>query len=483
MVDTGSGPVLFYNRDEPYYEFTNFYRAKIKLDGKVWPTTEHYFQAQKFIGTPYVEQIRKLEAPRMAFSLSRNPQVARWRREDWEQEKVNVMYKALLAKFSQHERLRSLLLGTGHRELIEHSPYDRFWGDGGDRTGENMLGRLLMKVRADLLGETMDIPLPSYLLPQQPSGVAGGREFFSLPTLGTPAFETESPTSLHITTAAVSGYDAALVTSGASGAQTDAEFGVPGPVEGNGENTGNTAALTTDVEESTHASTSVVDQAVVKQEETQEPPGRVLEDLSTNAAECNGTLPADSAAGSADPVPSTQDNGEENSTTNPHSATPVEVPVPSTVSIPATESQSQLQACTQEEEKEGQETRETEVVERGERKEQEEEEVKEEGERKIEEEEEEEKEEKEEEEEEEGEEEEENHEVAVGNGEQGVKEGEGEEVVKKEKLGEIKESEERMEEGDDHDREREEDEEEAEDKEKEGEKTEDRNAAERSFQS
>ncbi len=464
MVDTGSGPVLFYNRDEPYYEFTNFYRAKIKLDGKVWPTTEHYFQAQKFIGTPYVEQIRKLEAPRMAFSLSRNPQVARWRREDWEEEKVNVMYKALLAKFSQHERLRHLLLGTGHRELIEHSPYDRFWGDGGDRTGENMLGRLLMKVRADLLGETMDVPLPSYLLPQQPSGVAGGREFSSLPTLGTPAFETESPASLHITTAAVSSYDAALVTSGASGAQTDAEFGVPGPVEGNGENTGNTAALTTDVEESTHASTSVVDQAVVKQEENQEPPGRVLEDLSTNAAECNGTLPADSTAGGADPVPSTQDNGEETSTTNPHSATPVEVPVPSTVSIPATESQSRLQACTQKEEEEGEETRETEVVERGKWKEQEEEEVNEEGEGKIEEE------------EEEGE--KENHEVAVvgtGNGEQGVKEGEGEEeVVKKEKA----EEEEQMDLKEEEDGEREE---EAKDQEKEGEKSEetkDRNAEE-----
>lgn len=198
MVDTGSGPILFYNRDEPYYEFTNFYRARVKLDGKWWPTTEHYFQAQKFVGTPYVEQIRKLEAPRMAFNLSRNPQVARWRREDWEQEKVNVMYKALLAKFSQHEKLRNLLLGTGHRELIEHSPYDRYWGDGGDGTGENMLGCLLMKVRGEMLGEPVEMPQPSYLTPRQADSSTVGAEFSSLPPMpvNLPILETEPLASL-----------------------------------------------------------------------------------------------------------------------------------------------------------------------------------------------------------------------------------------------------------------------------------------------
>ena len=144
------GPIRFYNRDEPYYQFTNFFPAPVLVDGKLWPTTEHYFQAQKFIGTPFTEVIRNFQRPREAFDLSRNPAVSRWRRKDWEEVKVDIMRKALLAKFTQHSDLRHLLLSTEDRDLIEHSPYDNFWGNGGDDSGQNKLGLLLMEVREDL---------------------------------------------------------------------------------------------------------------------------------------------------------------------------------------------------------------------------------------------------------------------------------------------------------------------------------------------
>ena len=117
---------------------------------KTWPTTEHYFQAQKFVGTPYEEQIRCFSRPRQAFDFTRDPKVSRWRRNDWESIKEDVMYKALLAKFTQHNDLKKLLLGTGERKLIEHSPYDSYWGDGGNGTGKNRLGELLMRLRCEL---------------------------------------------------------------------------------------------------------------------------------------------------------------------------------------------------------------------------------------------------------------------------------------------------------------------------------------------
>ncbi len=159
------GPLLFYTKDAPYYEFTNFYRASITLDGKVWPTTEHYFQAQKFLGTPYMEVIRNLPTARMVFDRSRDPRVFRWCRKDWEAVKIEVMYKALLAKFSQNEELKNLLEMTRNRELVEDSPYDSYWGVGGAGTGENMLGRLLMKVRDDLRGKSGEILRPQQHLP------------------------------------------------------------------------------------------------------------------------------------------------------------------------------------------------------------------------------------------------------------------------------------------------------------------------------
>ena len=149
--DNDSGPIRFYDRDAPYYEFTNFYAADIHLDDKIWPTTEHYFQAQKFVGTPFAEMIRRCAFPREAFDLSRNPTVSRWRRSDWDEVKIDVMRKALLAKFSQHEWLCKKLLRTEKRQLIEHTSRDSFWGNGGDDSGQNHLGRLLMEIRDGLL--------------------------------------------------------------------------------------------------------------------------------------------------------------------------------------------------------------------------------------------------------------------------------------------------------------------------------------------
>ena len=164
-----TGPINFYNRGEPYYEFTNFYETMIEIDGKDWLTTEHYFQAQKFVGTRLVETIRMLERPRQAFDLSRDPRYSRWRRSDWEEVKEDVMYKALQAKFTQHRELGRRLLETKDRKLVEHSPYDSYWGDGGDGSGKNRLGLLLMRLREEMKPrEPVCAPtLPAPIHPQQ----------------------------------------------------------------------------------------------------------------------------------------------------------------------------------------------------------------------------------------------------------------------------------------------------------------------------
>ena len=142
--------IRFYHSYEPYYEFTNFFLQPVKIDGVIWPTTEHYFQAQKFIGTPYCELIRKLPTPREAFQYSRMPEVSRWQRRDWASVKDDVMFKALANKFTQNERLKMKLLETKDYKLIEHTYRDSYWGDGGDGSGLNRLGELLMQLRSIL---------------------------------------------------------------------------------------------------------------------------------------------------------------------------------------------------------------------------------------------------------------------------------------------------------------------------------------------
>jgi N-glycosidase YbiA len=60
------------------------------------------------------------------------------------------MHEAVLARFTQYADLRETLLGTGESLLVEHTENDAYWGDGGDGSGKNRLGQILMRVREEL---------------------------------------------------------------------------------------------------------------------------------------------------------------------------------------------------------------------------------------------------------------------------------------------------------------------------------------------
>jgi ribA/ribD-fused uncharacterized protein len=143
--------ILFYRQNDPYGEFSNFSAHPFKLGGRVWPTSEHYFQAQKFAGTEHEEAVRNAKTPSLAAKLGRSRALPL--RADWEVVKEDVMRAALKAKFEQHPKLKSLLVSTGDAELIEHTRNDSYWADGGDDTGKNRLGILLMELRAELFAE------------------------------------------------------------------------------------------------------------------------------------------------------------------------------------------------------------------------------------------------------------------------------------------------------------------------------------------
>jgi len=70
---------------------------------------------------------------------------------DWDSKKEDIMFSALYAKFTQHPELNRQLKETDKTILCEHTSDDTYWGDGGDGSGTNMLGILLMKLREQLL--------------------------------------------------------------------------------------------------------------------------------------------------------------------------------------------------------------------------------------------------------------------------------------------------------------------------------------------
>jgi ribA/ribD-fused uncharacterized protein len=144
--------IRFYRVNEPYGCFSNFARYPITMADTVWPTSEHWFQAQKFVGTAVEkelgEAIRLEPSPMKAALIGRDR--TKPRRADWEAVRDELMREVVRAKFTQHEDLRRVLLSTGDAVIVEHTANDDYWGDGGDGSGRNMLGKVLMEIRAEL---------------------------------------------------------------------------------------------------------------------------------------------------------------------------------------------------------------------------------------------------------------------------------------------------------------------------------------------
>ncbi|MBO9998510.1 MAG: NADAR family protein [Cyanobacteria bacterium SID2] len=140
--------IYFYGmRKVPYGCFSNFSHHGFQLDGYWWPTSEHYFQAQKFVTTDpqWFDRIQTVKTPKEATTLGRSRKHPL--REDWEQVKDDVMEKAVFQKFKTHADLRTLLLETGNSSIVENSPIDAYWGCGADGRGTNRLGQILRLVR------------------------------------------------------------------------------------------------------------------------------------------------------------------------------------------------------------------------------------------------------------------------------------------------------------------------------------------------
>ena len=143
--------IYFYKVHEPYGCFSNFSPHPVEIESTNWLTVEHYYQAQKFVGTAdavVIPMIQAAPTPEQAAALGRDR--ARTVRSDWEQVKTQVMYAAVLKKFLTHLDIQAVLISTGDKLIVENSPTDCYWGCGQDNTGQNHLGRILMRVRQEI---------------------------------------------------------------------------------------------------------------------------------------------------------------------------------------------------------------------------------------------------------------------------------------------------------------------------------------------
>ncbi len=121
-----------------------------------------FFKALLFNDPDTAQLILKNQLPSKVKSLGR--QIKNFDQSTWDREKEEIMYMACMMKFSSDPELMGYLLDTEDLELVEASPLDNIWGiglapddpkalDKANWKGLNLLGKVLMRVRADLIAE------------------------------------------------------------------------------------------------------------------------------------------------------------------------------------------------------------------------------------------------------------------------------------------------------------------------------------------
>lgn len=129
-----------------YAFLSNFHPVDVSLDGEIYPSVEHAYQAAKTRDVLERQRIREAPKPGKAKRLGQKVSL----RADWETVRVAVMRDLLWQKYALHPDLAELLLSTGDAELIEGNRWgDTFWGVCNGE-GENTLGEILMETRRRL---------------------------------------------------------------------------------------------------------------------------------------------------------------------------------------------------------------------------------------------------------------------------------------------------------------------------------------------
>lgn len=135
-----------------YRFLSNFFPARVFLDGVPYQSVEHAYQAAKAT-SPHVRELFQSGTAGQAKRKGRGVAL----REDWESVKIDIMRSLLLQKFSldEHPELAELLAATWPKQLVESNDWsDFFWGVC-NGVGENHLGKILMEIR-DHVVEAMD---------------------------------------------------------------------------------------------------------------------------------------------------------------------------------------------------------------------------------------------------------------------------------------------------------------------------------------
>jgi len=141
---------------------SNFYSpCPVTYEGMTFPSTEHAYQAAKFTDKKLRVQLLKENKPVDVKRLARKLEREGNRRDDWNDIKIDVMEGLVMQKFTRYNDLKTSLINTGNARLVEGNTWhDNIWGVCScpkcvGITGQNHLGKVLMRVRKEVIRLTL----------------------------------------------------------------------------------------------------------------------------------------------------------------------------------------------------------------------------------------------------------------------------------------------------------------------------------------
>ena len=143
--------IRFYKEFGEYGYLATYSNYGFFKDGVFWKTSEHYYQAQKFMDSDTKIRIQNAETPKIASTIGRDRKLNL--RSEWEEVKQDVMFDAVYYKFKQNKDILQKLLNTGDAKIIEATVKENYWGCGPNNDGQNNYGKILVKVRETLRTE------------------------------------------------------------------------------------------------------------------------------------------------------------------------------------------------------------------------------------------------------------------------------------------------------------------------------------------
>ena len=141
--------VKFWAQRDQYGCFSNFYPCTFVWKGLKFNCSEQAFMWTKatfFHDDEIAKKILQETNPMEIKKLGRL--VKNFDETKWAEVRYSYMLDINIEKYRQNIELRNILISTGDAKIVEDSPFDYIWGIGKDGSGQNLLGKVLMQVRA-----------------------------------------------------------------------------------------------------------------------------------------------------------------------------------------------------------------------------------------------------------------------------------------------------------------------------------------------